>query len=149
MTHPFIMSTQAPWNKILVAVDFSSHSLQAVREARSFQQAAHVEVVLLHVTPPAFDGLRIHTGDFHKETQNSAREQLAALIPVHFPGSTSVSTLVKDGHPVETICDVARMLAADVIFIGTHGISAVEHYMLGSVAEKVVRHAPCRVLVVR
>lgn len=143
------MSTRTHWKKILVPTDFSEDSLAAVREARRFQQIAPAEVVLVHVTEPAFDGLRIHTTDLHDETQKAARQQLEALVDMHFGGSSSVTTLIKDGQPGDVICELARTMNADAIFIATHGITALKHFMLGSVAEQVVRHAPCSVLVVR
>lgn len=143
------MSTPTPWKKILVPTDFSEDSLKAVREARRFQQLTQAEVVLLHVSEPAFTGLRIHTEDIHDQMQAAARRELEALVSAHFGGSSSVTTLVKDGRAGDMICGLARTVKADAIFIATHGITAMKHFMLGSVAEKVVRHAPCSVLVVR
>jgi len=143
------MSTPTHWKKILVPTDFSDCSLSALREARRFQQLSEAEVVLLHVTEPAFEGLRIHTGDFHIESQTAARHQLEALAIAYFGSDASVTTLVKDGSAGEVICEMARTLNADAIFTATHGITALKHFMLGSVAESVVRHAPCSVLVVR
>jgi nucleotide-binding universal stress UspA family protein len=57
--------------------------------------------------------------------------------------------LVKDGRPADVICKTAADEKADAIIIPTHGHSGLKHALLGSVAEKVVRHAPCSVLVVR
>ena len=143
------MSTPTHWQKILVPTDFSEDSLTAVREARRFQQLTQADVVLVHVTEPAFDGLRIHTGDFHDQMQAAARRQLEALVSTHFGSATAATTLVKDGRAGDVICELARAMNVDVIIIATHGITAMKHFMLGSVAEKVVRHAPCSVLVVR
>ncbi|MDZ4289682.1 MAG: universal stress protein [Prosthecobacter sp.] len=143
------MTTPTHWRKILVSTDFSDASLAALREARCVQQLTQAEVVLVHVTKPAFDGLRVHTGGDHHEIQTAARQQLESLAKAHFPDELVISTLVKDGQAGEVICDLARNLKADVIFIATHGVSAVKHLMLGSVVENVVRHAPCSVLVVR
>ncbi len=143
------MSTPTHWQKILVPTDFSEDSLAAVREARRYQQLSEAEVVLVHVTGPAFEGLRIHTNELHDETQKAARQQLEALAIAHFGSAASVTTLVKDGRAGDVICELARTVNADAIFIATHGITALKHFMLGSVAESVVRHAPCSVLVVR
>lgn len=141
--------TQIPWKKILVPTDFSEDSLAAMREAQRFQQLSQAEVVLLHVTERGFDGLRIHTGDHHAEAQNAARHRLEALAVAYFGSDAPVTTLVKDGRAGDVICELARTLKADAIIIATHGITALKHFMLGSVAESVVRHAPCSVLVVR
>lgn len=143
------MNNPANWKKILVPTDFSEEALKAVRAACLFQQLTPAEVVLVHVTVPAFDGLRIHTGELHHETRTAASRQLGEIEAAHFPGSTAVSSVVKDGRAGEEICELARTLSVDVIFIATHGITAMKHFVLGSVAEKIVRHAPCSVLVVR
>jgi universal stress protein A len=143
------MSTPTPWKKILVPTDFSEDSLTALREARRFQDLSEVEVVLLHVTEPAFEGLRIQTSGLHDETSKSARHQLEALALAYFGSDSAVTTLIKEGKAGEVVCELARTLNADAIFIATHGITALKHFLLGSVAEKVVRHAPCSVLVVR
>lgn len=144
------MSTPTHWQKILVPTDFSEDSLKSLREAARFLHLGTREVVLCHVTEPAFDGLRIHTGDAHQVARQEARQRLETLVDTHLGGHHGqVTTLVRDGRPGEEICELARSLGADVIFISTHGISALKHFVLGSVAEKVARHAPCSVLVVR
>ncbi len=123
--------------------------MKAAREARKFQQLIQAEVVLVHVAEPPFEGLRIQTGEIHHEVKTSAARQLHTLAAEHFPDSTLVTMLVEEGRAGEVVCDLARTVNADVIFIATHGITALKHFMLGSVAEKVVGHAPCSVLVVR
>lgn len=143
------MITPTHWKKILVPTDFSEDSLTALREACRFQQLCQTEVVLVHVTEPVFEGLRIHTHDLHDETQKAAKQQLEALAIAHFGSAAPVTTLVKDGRAGDVICDLARTMNPDAIFIATHGVTALKHFILGSVAESVVRHAPCSVLVVR
>jgi nucleotide-binding universal stress UspA family protein len=134
--------------RILVPVDFSEPALKAVDQARRLQVMTQAAVTLLHVMQRPFDGLRIHTGALQEEAQSAATAQLQALADSHFPG-TPVATLVKEGQPAREICEAAQVLSADLIVIGTQGISAVEHFTLGSVVENVVRHAPCGVWVVR
>jgi universal stress protein A len=143
------MSTPTHWKKILVPTDFSADSLKAVQEARRFQELSEAEVVLLHVTEPAFEGLRIQTSDLHDQSMAAARHRLEALAIAYFGSDASVSTQVKEGRAGEVICETARTVGADAIFITTHGITALKHLMLGSVVENVVRAAPCSVLVVR
>lgn len=120
-----------------------------MREAHRFQQMTQAEVVLVHVTEPPFEGLRIHTRDLQQDVKITATKRMEALVAEHFRGNPKVKTLVKEGRAGEVICELARASEVDVIFIATHGITALKHMMLGSVAEKVVRHAPCSVLVVR
>lgn len=143
------MSMHTLWKKILVPTDFSEDSLTALREACRFHQLCQTEVVLLHVKEPAFEGLRIHSGDLHEKRHAAARHQLDALATAYFGSAESVTVLVKDGGAAEVICETALELQADAIFIATHGITALKHLTLGSVVEKVVRAAPCSVLVVR
>lgn len=133
------MITANQWKKILFPTDFSEDSLKALHEAQQFQQLTQAEVVLLHVTEPAFEGLRIDTQAKHDQMQMEAREEMAALVRAHFSSDSSVTTLVQDGSAADVICELARTLNANAIFIATHGITALKHFMLGSVAEKVVR----------
>lgn len=146
--HP-AMITPSQWKKILVPTDFSADSLKALHQAQQFQQLTQAEVVLLHVTEPAFEGLRINTQAKHDQMQMEARKKMEALVSAHFSSASSVTTLVQAGGAADVICELARTLNAEAIFIATHGITAMKHFMLGSVAEKVVRHAPCSVMVVR
>jgi nucleotide-binding universal stress UspA family protein len=145
----FIMSTHTLWKKILVPTDFSEDSLTALREALRFHQLCQTEVVLLHVTDPGFEGLRIQTSDRHEKSQAGARHELEALATAYFSSGESVMTLIKKGRAADVICETALEYQVDAIFIATHGITALKHLMLGSVVENVLRQAPCSVLVVR
>ena len=60
-----------------------------------------------------------------------------------------VSAAVREGKPHEEICEAAKAMGADLIVLTTHGYTGLKHVWLGSTAERVVRHAPCPVLVVR
>ena len=81
--------------------------------------------------------------DYHEE----ALAHLHALVPPAFTGAWEVQ--VAAGHPAETIVRMAQELAVDLIIMATHGRTGVSHVLLGSVAEHVVRHAPCPVLTIR
>ncbi len=59
------------------------------------------------------------------------------------------TTLVREGRPAEIICDEARETEADLIVMGTRGLTGLKHLLVGSVAEHVIRLAPCPVLVAR
>jgi nucleotide-binding universal stress UspA family protein len=76
-----------------------------------------------------------------------ARTQMQDLVRGQFQGDWEVE--VAAGHPADTIVRLARERAADLIVMGTHGRTGLQHVLLGSVAEKVVRLAPCPVLTVR
>jgi nucleotide-binding universal stress UspA family protein len=78
-----------------------------------------------------------------------ARENMDAFLARHFSGFEDFDTMLATGIPYREIIGKAREVAADLIVIGTHGRTGVEHVIFGSTAEKVVRMAPCPVLTVR
>ena len=73
--------------------------------------------------------------------------QLRDLVPADFSGAWEVQ--VTTGDPADAIVSEAAQLGADLIVMGTHGRTGLQHVLLGSVAEKVVRHASCPVLTIR
>ncbi len=79
----------------------------------------------------------------------NADRDLAALVVDEVRGVVPAETLVQSGAPAEAIIGAAKKLPADMIVIATHGRTGLKHVLLGSVAEHVVRKAPCPVLVVR
>lgn len=142
-------STPDLWQKILVPTDFSACADSAVHAAAALHQKSGAEILLLHVTEPAYQGLRVQTNDLHAQMRHEAENRLKKLAAEVFPNATNARVLVKDGRPADVICQTATTEKADAIIIPTHGHSGLKHALLGSVAEKVVRHAPCSVLVVR
>ena len=60
-----------------------------------------------------------------------------------------MEALVREGYPATVIVDEAKSLPADLIVIGTHGLTGLKHMLLGSIAERVVQKAPCPVLTVK
>jgi nucleotide-binding universal stress UspA family protein len=91
----------------------------------------------------------VQTNDLHAQMRQEAENSLKKLADEAFLNATNVRVLVKDGRPADVICKTAADEKADAIIIPSHGHSGLKHALLGSVAEKVVRHAPCSVLVVR
>ena len=81
------------------------------------------------------------------DPQEDALQRLRELIPVSFNSACEV--VVATGNPVALIVHMARARAVDLIVMGTHGYTGLRHILWGSVAEKVIRLAPCPVLVVR
>ena len=82
-----------------------------------------------------------------RDYNDEALSQLHDLVPASFTGAWEVQ--VAAGHPADAIVRTAAELDVDLIVMATHGRSGLPHVLLGSVAEKVVRHAPCPVLTVR
>jgi nucleotide-binding universal stress UspA family protein len=78
-----------------------------------------------------------------------AEEELAHLKKDEFGDSNKVFTFAAIGHPVQKLVDYAKEQTIDLIVIATHGRSGIEHMLLGGTTEKIVRGAPCSVLVIR
>ena len=138
--------------RILVPVDFSSSSNQALRYAVRLAQHFGSEITLLHIVqrtfiapypevPPYLDHIE---ADF--ENAERALQTLAATQPLK---SSAIQTVVRTGLAAHEIVEAARDLDSDVIVIATHGYTSWKHLCIGSTAERVVRTAPCPVFAVR
>lgn len=142
--------------KILVPVDFSKDSLRAVEYARNFAAPFEAQLLLLHVVEPIYYA---SPADMYaaspnlalliEEQRKAAQRQLEQLAEKLSRGGTKVQTLLKSGSPAQVIADTAKRTKADLIIMATHGRTGLAHVLLGSVAERVVRLAPCPVLTVR
>ena len=141
--------------RVLVATDLSPASNAAV--AYGFDLAARLgaSVHLLHVieewalTATYLHALDIELPGLRERVIDDAAGTLRTLAASMAGGRTATTTDVREGRPADVIVDVARNGKADLIVVGTHGRSGVAHAVLGSVAERVVRTAPCPVLTVR
>ena len=78
----------------------------------------------------------------------SAERQMQKLVRAAKFGGVKFETVFTEASPVLDICDFAKQHDVDLIITSTHGLTGFEHVLIGSIAEKVVRHAPCSVLVV-
>lgn len=139
--------------KILVPIDFSDCAKKALQYAIPFAEQHSAEIVLLYVAPsPAYAGGEygiIDTSAMNAELTTAGEKRLETFATEELRAKVPVETMVRTGSPTAEIIDVASKVPADIIVISTHGYSGLKHVLLGSVAEHVVRHAPCPVLVVR
>lgn len=138
---------------ILLTTDFSEASEEAVAKAGALARAAGVKLTVLYVhgrppaAPEAFvPAEKVVTSDYldaeaHKALEELKNSLLAGVEPV------TLATVEHASVPL-AICDYADKHGVDLIVIGTHGRTGMTRLMIGSVAEKVVRHASCAVLVV-
>lgn len=137
--------------RILVPVDFSDCSLDALEYAVVVAQQAKASLTLLHVLEPVSYGLDFTLGQSrtrHSEVESWTKrlEELASSLRViHI----SVESRLRGGHPADSILDAAQTLPCDLIVMGTHGRRGISHAISGSVAEAVLRKARCPVLTVR
>ena len=142
--------------RILVATDFSLDSDAAVSYGLALAKTVHASIHLLHVVEnPIAAGVwssEIYTAEIAALQINLMRDAeknlKRAIASLDHPGVKIVGD-VRAGRPATTIVEVARDQGADLIVIASHGRTGITRLMMGSVAEHVVRHAPCAVLVVR
>ena len=140
-------------HKILVPLDFSDYSEQALHWAVGLAETWQAQILVLHVVPrtsyPVMVTGGFDIGDFEAGlragVEAQAKEFMAKVQNRGVP--IEVRTLV--GEPFHDICHTAEHEGSDLIVMGSHGRTGLSHVLLGSVAERVVRHAPCPVLVVR
>lgn len=140
--------------RILVPVDFSPLSKKALHYAARLAQQFHAEINIFHViepeVPPAFDGFMIAQPVVSNGSSASCAGQLKSLVNlVRKAGVTDVSSTARTGLAAFEIVEAAKDLDVDLIVIATHGYTGWKHFAIGSTAERVVRAAPCPVLVVR
>jgi nucleotide-binding universal stress UspA family protein len=139
--------------KILIPTDFSETSKKAVQYALRFAEQFDCEIAFLYVVEPATPmiGAPMAAEPFtDKDEFSMAEKDLAVLAAeAHTNGARSVSSFVRIGHAPNEITSAARDLDVDLIIIATHGYTSWRHLCIGSTTERVVRTAPCPVLVVR
>jgi nucleotide-binding universal stress UspA family protein len=130
--------------KILYATDFSPYSNQAYFHAVALAENHGASLTVLYVMPTGFGTPEAAGG---VEDRSYWREQLEQIRPIN--AGIPVRHVLLEGDPAGEIVDYAREVATDLIVMGTHGRTGLERLLMGSVAEKVMREAPCSVLVVK
>jgi|SRR3954469_25345652 nucleotide-binding universal stress UspA family protein len=142
-------------HRILVPTDFSKYSQSALTYAAAFADKFGAELYLLHVvqdlalfipdmitvTPPVVPSIDQLTA--------AVRVAFDRLVEQHGLGRLTLHREVREGTPFYEIVRFAREQNIDLVVMGTHGHTGLAHVLMGSVAEKVVRKAPCPVLTVR
>jgi nucleotide-binding universal stress UspA family protein len=139
---------------LLVATDFSAPSAVALNYgrdlARSYGATLHVLNIVLNVMVQYSPEVGLTSPLLQEDQEKAARRELGALITQDDRQTLTIVPAVESSVNVaEGIVDYARRHAIDLIVVGTHGRSAVKQFLMASVAERVVRSAPCPVLAVR
>ena len=137
---------------ILVPVDFSEPSRQAVRCAMHFAQRFDSKLTLLHVVEPVgtpdFDAFPLAASP--QKVERAVKAQIQRLCKQEGLQPPLLQGMhVRQGRAYHEIVEAARSLKTHLIIIATRGHTGLAHVLLGSTAERVVRYAPCPVLVVR
>lgn len=138
--------------RILCPVDFSEHSQAALAHAAELARRYGASLQLLHVVEPilypvAYGLPPVAPVDYEQVARDAAARTLAGYA-AKLTG-TEVRQRIESGTASQRICDVAKEQGVDLIVLATHGYTGLKHVLLGSTAERVVRHAPCAVLVVK
>jgi nucleotide-binding universal stress UspA family protein len=140
-------------HKILHPTDFSNNAVHAQKYACAFARHFGAELHLVHVVPdlamltlPPTDSY-LPEG-YYENAKKQAGERLAQLPGKELAGELRITRQSLEGSAFLEIIRYARDNNIDLIIMGTHGYSGLTHLLMGSVAEKVVRKAPCPVLTV-
>lgn len=144
-------SRLASLDRIMVPVDFSDCSLDALEYAVAVAQRAQASVMLLHVLEPVSYGLDF-TVSIQAEREHERKtltERLAGLVAALEAANLKSESLVRGGLPRDSILEAARAWSADLIVMGTHGRRGLSHALYGSVVESVLRKSHCPILTVR
>jgi universal stress protein A len=142
-------------SNILVATDFSPSAANAVATAADYARHFEAQLTILHayrvdipVASPLTGGGYVLPDGFFEQLAKEARlrvEKLASEVAAR--GVSAVGVAI-DRHPATAIVEEAKARKADLIVMGTRGLTGIKHLALGSVADRVVRTAPCPVLTV-
>ena len=140
--------------KILVPIDFSDYSKNALKYAVPFAKQFDAEIFLIYVVEPTiypadFGFGQVGFPNIENEMRKKGNEELEKLANEEIKGIVKWQIMVETGKPFSEINRIAKDKEIDLIIIATHGHSGIEHVLFGSTAEKVVRRAPCPVLTIR
>lgn len=153
VVHPALREPLVLLKHVLVGSDFSEASLPAVTTAGRIARALDAWVSLMHVydlLPATMELLEAPYREGEEHTLAAAiTRKLESLQASQLDGVPSEVVLVRNKNAVAGLCDFADNRDVDLLVVGTHGRTGLSRFLLGSVAERVVRHAPCSVLVVR
>jgi universal stress protein A len=141
--------------RILAPTDFSAHAEEALRYACELAERLGAELHVLHVlsevVPTGPDPLLmpVMPPQFYQDDENRALKLLETVLDPSWGKPPSVTTAIRWGTPAEAVVDYAAEENVDLIVVATHGRTGLSHVLLGSVAERIVREAPCPVLTIR
>lgn len=143
-----------PFDKILIAIDFSENSTYAFDCALMLAKQFNASLTVMHVINEPVD-LRgfyvphISFEQLEKEIEAGAAEMMEKFCREKMADYGNYVTSIVTGIPYEEIIRTAREIDASLIVVGTHGRTGLDHIIFGSTAERVVRSSPCPVLSIR
>jgi nucleotide-binding universal stress UspA family protein len=141
---------QASFKRVLVATDFTLSSKVAVSRALAIARRYNSKIYLAHVTPPeiynSVPSELLHSAV--KRNREHVRGEMSHLIRASGLTKVWYRSFLEEGNIVEVLLRLVRKHAIDLLVVGTHGRKGINRMLLGSVAEKLFRQAPCPVLIV-
>ncbi len=140
--------------KILCPTDFSEASLRGLAAATDLAGLFKAELLVANVIPilppkPTDPNFEFEVPEYEGILHKDAEAKLDELLKTAVPAGMAARALLGHGHPAKEIIRIAEEEKVELIVIATHGHTGWHHLLLGSVAEKVIRHAPCPVFAVR
>lgn len=140
--------------KILCPTDFSEPSYKGLEYAKELAALFKAELAVVYVLPllahqPTDPNISFSIPEYERIIHNDSEHQLDELIKKRFPKNLKVRAIIGHGNEAKEIVRIAKKEKSDLIVISTHGESGWHHFIVGSVADKVIRTAPCPVLAVR
>ncbi|HXV35735.1 MAG TPA: universal stress protein [Myxococcota bacterium] len=138
---------------ILIPIDFSESARSVIEWAAHLADEHKSKLVLFHayhlpVEFQQFEGAYLPP-DYWANVKAEAQQSLARYEAELRASGRDVESVVREGYAATAIVEQAAEIGADLIVIGTHGLSGIKHLLLGSIAERVVQKAPCPVLTVK
>jgi nucleotide-binding universal stress UspA family protein len=142
------------FKKILVPVDFSEHSHRALAHAKEIATSYGSELQMLHIIEetihPAFSiSGKSSIFDLVPGIEEDCKKRMEQMILEAGIPTDDIEIIIKGGQAAHDIIKFAKDNSSDLIVIATHGLTGIEHLLLGSVTEKVVRMSPCPVFTVK
>jgi nucleotide-binding universal stress UspA family protein len=136
------------FKRIVVGMDFNEPSLAALEYARRLAKSFGASISVLHVLQPIPNEVYAYSADVFDNWERASHDRLLEQFPAAERTVFDGRADVRVGSAAEEIVSYAAEQKADLIVLGTHGRGPIRHLFLGSVAERVVRLAPCPVLTV-
>ncbi len=138
--------------RLLVPVDFSDSSLRALRYAVGLAAESGGSLTIVHVVSADYGWLGFGKEEFRdldKSLQHQAADRLRTLADANVPRNVPADLEVRLGRPAEEIVAAANESKSDLIVLSTHGLTGLDRYLIGSVADRVARLSPCPVFLMR
>lgn len=141
----------AKFHRLLVPVDFSELSACALRHSVKLAAESGGTLILVHVVPADYgwSGIgRDESRELDRSLQSQAADRLRAFADEHMGPNVAADLEVRIGRPAEEIVVAATESKCDLIVLSTHGLTGLDRYLIGSVADRVARLAPCPVFLI-